>query len=168
MGLESMISVKSYRIGVFAPRDFEDRELLANIFLPKLASIEKIITNNVDSGGVIVRNFCLEAGIPVEIYPITSQVGSVLSANNKIINASEYVVIFDNGISENNKHVISACKDRNKKFSIKTYINQSKSEKYRLALINLQGKISDEINKKEKEEYEFENQLNKIISKVLI
>lgn len=116
--LEHKNQIKTYTVGVIAPRTFNDVTLLHDVFADKLAQLSHIVTNNVVAGGETVQNYARNIGIPFSVFPITAQAGGVLMSNAKIINQSDFIVIFHDGESKNTLNAKVECEKRAKKYRI--------------------------------------------------
>ena len=103
------------KLGIFCPSTLTNYEFLAEILDKKVEQIGLIISNH--SGHKLPEKYAHEKNIPILSYPIGKNL-NVLKANDMIIKASDCIVIFDNGHSENNEKVRKKCLGANKKCNV--------------------------------------------------
>lgn len=115
--------IKTFKLGIIAPRSFEDYNALYELIAPNLASISHIYTNNVDAGGKIVELLAKNLCISYTIHPIAPQNGGVFISNKKILNDSDFIYIFNDGTSHNAKNVEIECKKYNKKYKVIPFVS---------------------------------------------
>lgn len=110
--------IKTYAVGIIAPRTFNDLTVLQELLADKLQFVSHINTNNVVAGGETVQSYAKHLGIPLTIYPVKSTVGGILISNTNIIQESEFIFILDDGESKNTELAKDICEKRTKKFKI--------------------------------------------------
>lgn len=116
--LEKIKYINKYKLGIIAPRSFDNPTLLSALISPNLKSISMILTNNVKSGGEVVRKYAETTLVPYTIYPVTPQVGGTLISNSLIVQNADFIYVLDDGKSDNVKNVQEECKKRGKKHKV--------------------------------------------------
>jgi hypothetical protein len=119
--LEKQNQVKQFRLGIIAPRTFNDITVLHELLAQKLSSISAIVTNNVVSGGEVVQAYARNLCIPLAVYPICPQAGGALISNARIIDDSDFIYILDDGKSHNSKNAQTECEKRQRKHKIVSF-----------------------------------------------
>lgn len=109
---------KKYNLGIIASRNFNLDKIsyLETVLGSKKDTIAQIFTNDVAEGGRTVIHYCLENKIPFAVYPIQKFKGASLLSNRKIIEQSDFLLIFCDAESTNHALVEQQAKDLDKKF----------------------------------------------------
>ena len=111
------VQTKKYNLGVIAPRGATFNHI-NTVLEPKRDSIGHIYTNDVDSGGLRVMDYCMTIKVPFTCYPVKHIAGGILPSNQHIIHHSDFIYILDDGESGNVALASRECEKQNKKFKI--------------------------------------------------
>ena len=105
MSLTSTPEIPQWTLGLFAPKDFDNPQLLDDVLGPKLANIRHLYTNGANS---LITDFARANGVSYTVVPISGGRGLPASTRD-IVDASEVVVVISMPESKSSAQIAAIC-----------------------------------------------------------
>lgn len=113
--------MKTYRVGIVGSRSFNDKELMYNYLNSKKQYISMVVSGNAEGADKMGQQWALENELDTLIIPPKWKEhgkGAAFRRNKQIVENSDYIIAFHDGVSKGTLNTLEWAKKLDKKIKI--------------------------------------------------